>query len=102
MKLLPSLMVLAALGGCASLGEKYVPDVPLTPDPAPVSRSADDIQKINLLERQLAEKQRQCLVDKRRMEVALKDNQKQVVELQQKLDALLTIDRELRQAKKSR
>lgn len=47
-------------------------------------------------ERQLTEKQRHCLEEKRRVELALKDSQKRNEEVQKKLDALLAIDREIR------
>lgn len=100
LKLLLIAIALAGLGGCASQDAKQVSEVPA--EPPAVSRSLADIQKINALERQLAERQRQCLVDKRRQEVALKESQKQVDELEKKLDALLAIDRELRSTKKPR
>ncbi|MDD2741094.1 MAG: hypothetical protein PHV02_02410 [Rhodocyclaceae bacterium] len=100
-----SVLILAALSGCATQGElQAVPETPveIPVEPTPIGRAPADIQKINALERQLAEKQRHCLVDKRRLEAALKDNQKQADELQKKLDALLAIDRELRSSKKNR
>jgi len=85
-----------AVSACASNSEKQVDEVVVF-EPAPIStRSAVDVQRISELERQLAERQRQCQLEKRRLELALKDNQKQSDELQKKLDALLAIDRELR------
>jgi len=44
----------------------------------------------------MAERQRQCQEEKRRLELTLKENQKRTEELQKKLDALLAIDRDLR------
>lgn len=44
----------------------------------------------------MAERQRHCQEEKRRLELALKENQKRTDELQKKLDALLAIDRDLR------
>ncbi len=87
--------VVFSLGGCASNDTKKSSEG-LVPEPAPTARSVADVQRISELERHLAERQRQCLVDKRRLELALKENQKQAEELQKKLDALLAIDRELR------
>ena len=85
-----------ALSACASNSEKQVDEV-IAFESAPINtRSAVDVQRISELERQLAERQRQCQLEKRRLELALKDNQKQSEELQKKLDALLAIDRELR------
>ena len=98
-------LALAALSGCATQVElQAVPETPveISVEPTPISRAPADVQKINVLERQLADKQRQCLVDKRRLEAALKDNQKRVDELQKKFDALLAIDRDLRSSKKNR
>lgn len=95
-----SLIVVIALSACTSVGYQPVPESPA--DPVPLSRTTADAQKINLLERQLAEKQHQCLLDKRRMEAALKENQKQVDESQKKLEALLAIDRQLRSTKNPR
>jgi uncharacterized protein HemX len=85
-----------ALSGCASNNAKQADQV-IVFEPAPGNpRSALDVQKIAELEKQLAERQRQCQAEKRRLELALKDNQKQSDELQKKLDSLLAIDRELR------
>ncbi len=85
-----------SISACATNSEKVVDEV-IVFEPAPInSRSAVDVQRISELERQLAERQRQCQLEKRRLELALKDNQKQSEELQKKLDALLAIDRELR------
>ncbi|HEX9195085.1 MAG TPA: hypothetical protein VF854_03615 [Azonexus sp.] len=54
------------------------------------------------MERQLAERQRQCAEDKRRLDQALKESQLRTEQLQKKLDALLAIDRELRSRGKDR
>ena len=85
-----------ALTGCASKSSRQVDEVVVF-EPLPThSRSTLDVQKIGELERQLADRQRQCQVEKRRLEFALKDSQKHSEELQKKIDALLAIDRELR------
>lgn len=85
-----------AVSGCASTNEKPPPEVVLIESPVVSTRSALDVQKISELERQLAERQRQCQLEKRRLEFAIKENQKSSEELQKKLNALLAIDRELR------
>lgn len=90
------------LNGCALNTGKQVDEV-IVFEPMPTNpRSTLDVQKIGELEKQLAERQRQCQVEKRRLELALKDNQKQSDELQKKLDSLLAIDRELRSRAKIR
>lgn len=94
--------VVFSLGGCASNDAKQSSERLASESAASSPRSAADIQRIGELERSLAERQRQCLVDKRRLELALKENQKQADELQKKLDALLAIDRELRARGKAR
>lgn len=53
-------------------------------------------------ERLMADRQRHCQEEKRRLELALKENQKRTDELQKKLDALLAIDRDLRSRGKNR
>lgn len=50
----------------------------------------------------MAERQRHCQEEKRRLEMVLKENQKRIDELQKKLDALLAIDRDLRSRGKNR
>ena len=94
----------AGLAGCATTDENPAsPAAPAILEATPVAtRSAGDIQKINDLERQLSREQRQCLADKRRLEASLKESQKQSEDLQKKLDALLTIDRDLRNRSRSR
>lgn len=114
-KYLRSLIVVASmaagLAGCATTGEDKTAAVPeALPEAEPVtSRSASDIQKISDLERQLLREQRQCQADKRRLDLSLKESQKQSEELQKKLDdlqrkldALLAIDRDLRNRNRSR
>jgi hypothetical protein len=87
------------LAGCASNTEKPPEVVEVLPSPAhPVS----DAPRIAELERRLAERQRQCADEKRRHELALKENQLRTEQLQKKLDALLAIDRELRSRGKDR
>lgn len=96
------LVAVLALTACASNSAKQADEV-IVFEPVPTNpRSTLDVQKISELERQLAERQRQCQAEKRRLELALKDNQKQSDELQKKLDSLLAIDRELRSRAKSR
>lgn len=87
------LSILLLLTGCAANASK---------PPDATSLAATDHQRINELERQLAERQRLCLAEKRRLELALKESQKQNEELQAKIDALRAIDRELRTREKSR
>lgn len=103
--MLKKIVLLAAvlvLHGCALNGAKQADEV-IVFEPVPINpRSTLDIQKIGDLEKQLAERQRQCQAEKRRLELALKDNQKQSDELQKKLDSLLAIDRELRARVKNR
>lgn len=94
------LPIVFCLSGCLINSEKR----PAGPnDPAVVAtRAPTDIQRIAELEQQLAQQNRQCVVDKRRLELSLKDSQKQNEVLQKKLDALLAIDRELRNRAKGR
>ena len=70
--------------------------------PAATTRAAGDIQRITELERQLSLRQRQCLDEKHRLELELNESQKRGDDLQQKLDAILAIDRELRRGSKER
>jgi uncharacterized protein YlxW (UPF0749 family) len=102
----------AGLAGCASTEEKSdAPVIAPVVEAVPSNYHApSDILKISDLERQLAKEQRQYLTDKRKLELSLKDSQKQNEELQKKvddlqkklddlqkkLDALLAIDRDLR------
>lgn len=89
----------ASLAGCASIGEKSGTHegVATVVEAAPsIPRSPADLQKINDLERQLTREQRLCLAERRRLELALKESQKQSEDLQKKIDALLAIDRDLR------
>jgi hypothetical protein len=68
--------------------------------PAATTRSAADIRRINELERLLSQRQRHYLEEKRRLELELKESEKRGDDLQQKLDAVLAIDRELRRGNK--
>ena len=93
------LLYCLGLTACASNIEKppaVVDVLPSSPRPVP------DARRIAELERQLAERQRLCAEEKRRLELALKENQLRTEELQKKLDALLSIDRELRSRGKDR
>ncbi|MBK7415487.1 MAG: hypothetical protein IPJ38_10645 [Dechloromonas sp.] len=88
--------IVLTLTACASTKDKQSEEV-IVFEPLPTNpRSPLDVQKIGELEKQVTEKQRQCMAEKRRLELALKDNQKQADELQKKLDSLLAIDRDLR------
>ena len=111
-KLLIAFVIGASLYGCASEMEK--PAVVEAPPPPTEtvqtpSRSSSDLLKIMDLERQLARERRQCVADKRRLDLSLKESQKQSEELQKKLDdlqnkldGLLNIDRELRSRGRNR
>lgn len=66
-----------------------------------VSRPESDKKRITDLERRLIARQRTCLEEKRRQEQALKESMRRSEELQRKLDALLEIDRELRNRRKT-
>jgi hypothetical protein len=81
------------LAACSS-APPTVLESPVTP--AATTRSAADIQRINELERQQVQRQRHFLEEKRRLEFELKESEKRGDDLQQKLDAVLAIDRELR------
>ena len=87
------LLASICLFGCASQ-----PEAPIESptEQVVVAKPPENIQKISDSEKQLIEKQRQCLSEKKKLETALKDSQKQNDELKKKLDALLTIDRDLR------
>ncbi|MEN9481793.1 MAG: hypothetical protein RLZZ298_3188 [Pseudomonadota bacterium] len=100
LKKLILLVTVLALNACASYSSKQADEL-IVFEPLPTNpRSTLDVQKIGELEKQLAERQRHCQAEKRRLELALKDNQKQSDELQKKLDSLLAIDRELRSRSK--
>jgi hypothetical protein len=95
---LPGLLLLA---GCVAQPERAAVanegSVPASTVavPAEAARPSD-------AERLLAEKHRQCQEEKRRLDNALKENQKRNDELQKKLDGLLAIDRDLRSRGKAR
>ncbi len=65
-------------------------------EPSATTSTHGEMQRINDLQRQMAERQRQCNEEKRRQEQSLKESHKRNEELQKKLDTLLAIDRELR------
>lgn len=69
---------------------------------SPVVAGAVESSRPTEAERMLAEKHRQCQDEKRRLDSALKENQKRNEELQKKLDGLLAIDRDLRSRGKVR
>jgi small-conductance mechanosensitive channel len=89
------LLAVALLSACASKAPAPVE----SPDNAAAPPHTPEQLRINELERLLAEKQRQCLDDRRRQDALLKESQKKTDELQKKIDALLAIDRELRRSK---
>lgn len=96
--------------GCVSHTEKssempneLVSSVKLIPnEPVPLcTRTPLETKRIRDLERQFAERQRNCLEDKIRLEQTIRENQKHIDELQRKLDSLLAIDRQLRNREKA-
>lgn len=89
----------AALAGCVSTAGT-APASPAVPDSVS-TRALPEPVKTSDSERLMAERQRHCQEEKRRLEFMLKENQKRTDELQKKLDALLTIDRDLRSRGKS-
>lgn len=97
--MVPCLLVTLVLPACSSAPPTPV-ESPKTP--AATTRAAADIQRINELEHQLSQRQRQCLEEKRRLELDLNESQKRGVDLQQKLDTILAIDRELRRGSNER
>ena len=97
--MVPGLFATLVLTACSSAPPKPVESPEM---PAATTRAAADIQRINELERQLSQRQRQCLEEKRRLELDLSESQKRGDDLQQKLDAILAIDRELRRGSKER
>jgi hypothetical protein len=108
LRLCTCLFVVALLGsglsGCAMTSEIPAPvAVAGASESSPeVAHGAADCQRVSDLERQLSREQRQCIAEKRRLEAALKDSQKQTEDLQKKIDALLAIDRDLRNRSKNR
>ena len=83
-------------------------------EPTARIRDADDIQRIDELERQsseyrvqlselqrqLLERRRQYLEERQRFERVLKENKDRTDDLQRKLDAVLAVDRDLRRGSK--
>ena len=86
------------LGACASK-----PPMPPAPPPVVEEKAAPqpspESQHIAELEKQLHERQRVCLDDRRRLEGALRESQKKLDETQRKLKALLAVERALRRGK---
>ena len=92
--LLVFLVVTAGINGCAQL----VKPVEVAGDVAPVSpRTFTLEQKIERLEAQLAEQQKNCQAEKRRLAGALSETQRKLEETQKKLELLRSIERELGQ-----
>lgn len=89
-----SVLVVTLLLAACSSAPPTLPESPETP--AVSTRAPADIRRINELERQLAARQRHYLEERRRLELELKESEKRGDDLQQKLDAVLAIDRELR------
>ncbi|WP_162888601.1 hypothetical protein [Dechloromonas sp. HYN0024] len=83
------LTLIAAIGtilaGCAATNERpgspdnFATVVDAVPN---MPHATGDLQKINDLERQLVREQRQCVLEKRRLELSLKESQKQSDDLQ--------------------
>ena len=97
--MVPGLFATLVLTACSSAPPTQV-ESPETP--AATTRAAADIQRINELERQQSQRQRHYLEERHRLELELKESQQRVDDLQQKLDAVLAIDRELRRGSKER
>ena len=88
------LVTTAGLNGCAPLGKP----VEVAGDVASVSpRTFTLEQKIERLEAQLAEQQKNCQAEKRRLAGALSETQRKLEETQKKLELLRSIERELGQ-----
>lgn len=118
---LPAILLGLGLAGCAAVERTAVPEPPapaaVVESPqaadsrAPAAEPARDEaalrelrQQVEQLTAQLAEVQRRYASlseDHRRSEAALRDSQRKAEELQQKLDALLIIDRETRRRAKT-
>ena len=109
-----ALLASLLLSACSLLPQKPV-EIVIPEAPAASARDAVDVERIDELERQLAEQQsqlaerqrqlaerrRQYLEEKQRLERELKESQERSDELRKKLDAILAIDRELRRGSKS-
>ena len=93
----PGLFATLVLAACSSVPPTQLES---TVTPAATTRAPADIQRINELERQQSQRQRHYLEEKRRLELELKESEKRGDDLQQKLDAVLAIDRELRRGNK--
>ena len=118
MRVLAMLFTLG-LAGCASVAPVAVPAPPAPPvidsGAAPDARTAADAardealirelrQQVERLTAQLADAQRRHAhlnEEHRRGDAALRESQRKVDELQQKLDALLAIDRDTRRRPKA-
>lgn len=83
---------LVLLTGCNTVAQRPVEAL----EPSATTSQQGEMQRISDLQRQMAERQRQCNEEKRRQEQSLKESHKRNDELQKKLDTLLAIDRELR------
>ena len=87
------------LSACASKPPVIETPVPsVAEEKAPPPPSADSV-RIAELEKQLAERQKHCLDEKRRLEGTLKDTQKRLEDTQKKLKAVLALERSLRRGK---
>ena len=97
--MVPGLFATLVLTACSSAPPTLVE----SPDtPAATTRAAADILRINELESQQSQRVLHFLEEKRRLGLELKESQKRGDDLQQKLDAILAIDRELRRGSKGR
>ncbi len=91
---------LLILAGCAAQPE--APVVSLDQLEAPAQSAATSGVKPGAAEVSPNDRLRPCQDEKRRLEIALRDAQKRHDELQRKLDAVMAIDRDMRNRTKTR
>jgi len=96
------LSIVLMASGCATPRDQKADTAQALQAPPAPAPTQTEIARLIEAERQLAEKQRHCQEEKRRLELALKENQKRNDDVQKKLDALLAIDREIRSRGKTR
>jgi len=111
---MPGLFASLVLAACSQMPAQTVETVETCVTPAVTSRNADDVQRIDELQRetselqtqvhelrrQMSERRRQFLVEKQRLEQELKDGRERADDMQNKLDAVLAVDRDLRRGGK--
>lgn len=100
-----ALLFCLMLGACATAPEERVEDGASVPE-APSAKTERPVKgdgaRHRESERRQAERLRQCVEEKRRLESSLQEAQKHADDLQKKLDSLLAIDRQLRYRGKAR